>query len=83
MSPVVREKTVYPYSLFALIREKTVYPYTLLMRTLNCILNCSLGTTASQEGLHLEVSSSSTRFMERELELSRAERPSRVVIDVL
>ena len=54
-SLILREKTVYPYTLFPLIiRGKTVYPYTLLMQTLNCILNCNLGTTASQEGLHLE-----------------------------
>ena len=54
-SLILREKTVYPYTLFSLIiREKTVYPYTLLMQTLNCIYNCNLGTTASQEGLHLE-----------------------------
>ena len=45
---IIREETVYPYTLFPLIiREKTVYPYTLLMQTLNCILNCNLGTTAS------------------------------------
>ena len=31
-----------------------MYPYTLLMQTLNCLLNCNPGTTASQEGLHLE-----------------------------
>ena len=63
---ILREKTVYPYTLFPLIiRGKTVYPYTLLMQTLNCILNCNLGTTASQEGLHLEVSSSFICFLEK------------------
>ena len=63
---IIREKTVYPYTLFPLIlRGKTVHPYTLLMHTLNCLLNCNLGTTASQEGLHLEVSSSFTRCLQK------------------
>ena len=52
---ILREKTVYPHTLFPLIiREKTVYPYTLLMQALNCIHNCILGTTASQERMHLK-----------------------------